>query len=530
MRYCICLFILWIPMALWGQTESPESIEQLREKGYQAKHNKQYSQALQYYKNILDQRPEDYDARLAVAKLYYLNNNCDSATVYFRRIYTNDSTDVEALNGLGKCRLRNGHTRQAISYFKKGVDYLPDHVPQYLKLAKAYSWQGELDKAIKVYQKASKIDDSYAKVWAGIGKMYYWKGQPQSAKSYYQKALALDSTNQKIRKKYQQILKALDYQVSGQLKMLQEKEETYEINALVQEYKLNKRFGDHFDLALNFLLDRSERNFTTKNRNDTTRWYDNTYLKAKYILPNHRFSGYIGASKSDGLLTTYGLSWKAHLSLGQFTVKNTLTAGYNYFYYWNQVGRRSIKDQLKIEYHRFTLSTHYRTGFVDAKPIRKYPSDAYTTNTNPFDSYQLALSYQLFKKPKIEMGGHYSFLNYEYKSPDYYTPYNRNLAGPTISLYNSFGAVYVYGNFSYNWGTESNYSTTDNSTPGIGKRPNNNPSEANITEETINVDNWSTSLELGYSGDNLSLSIGGSRFYNPYYEHLAAYISIKGYF
>jgi hypothetical protein len=126
---------------------------------------------------------------------------------------------------------------------------------------------------------------------------------------------------------------------------------------------------------------------------------------------------------------------------------------------------------------------------------------------NPYQSHGLSLSFRIIKRPEIKIGLNYSFLDYEYKSPLYYSPFNRNLTGASASIYYQVSKFYLFGNFAYNLGTEY--------------------SSGNKKDEKINVDNWSTGIELGYDFYPFSFSIGGSNFYNPYYQNLTGFFALK---
>lgn len=505
MKIVLFIFFLFVAFSSGAQ----ETEESYRKAGFEAMQAGKPQKAINNYSNILEIDPDDYDARLALGRLHYRNNNCDSAKYYYGLIYNNDTTDVEALNGFVKCFIREGKLDNAISCAKKAVKLMPEHVPEYLLLAKAYGYNGQMDKAIKTYKKANQIDATYSEVWAGIGKMYYWKSKPATAKKYYKKALELDPQNETIQKQFEEVKDVLKYRVKGRYQYLQEKEETYQIDALIQRYSVQKRVGDNFQLSLNFLLDYSNRDF--QNNLTNTRWFDNTWVKATWISEHHNASIYAGASSSDERLTTYGLSWKFNTKIGDISIENTLDGGYNYFYYWNQVGRKSLSNDLQLKYGSISLNISAETGSVDEKPVRKYPSEAYRMDINSYISYSGRLTWQFLEAPQMKLGISHSYYDYEYISAEYYTPNDRYLTGPFASFYKAFDKFYLYGMYSYNIGIEKYYYLSTGGAEQSG---------------TIDADNWSASVELGYNWDDFSLSANAGRFYNPYYQNFMAFISL----
>jgi len=511
----ILILILFV-VSSYGQNNDPEY---WRAKGYQAKVAGDYQTAVDNYLKIFTVDSTDYDARLALARLYTIQGKYKTSILFFNKIYQNDSTDVEALNGLGNCYILLDKTKTSVYYYERALFFLPGYVQQYFYLAKAYSYSGKLDEAIEVYREINKIDDTYSETWAGIGKMYYWKGKPKTAISYYERALELDPTNEKMIKEKQLVENELKFGLSLKVGPVQEVEENYEINALISRVKLEKRINDNFHVEANFLLDYSNRVFTD-NIADTTRWFNTTWVKGNWITEHHKVSAYVGYSTSDNLFSTYGLNWKLNYSFGKFKLKNSITAGYDYFYYWNRVGGKSLSDILSLSFGKLSFTTSYTIGNVDSVLVSDLISDTYGISDNPYNAYAFSLAYKILKRPAIKIGINHSYLNFTYKSPLYYSPFDRKLTGASASVYYDYKKFYIYGSFSYNLGTEIYYDEDSN---GSGNGSGNN----NTRTITMNVNNWSTNIETGYNLNPVTFSIGASNFYNPFYRNITGFFAIK---
>jgi hypothetical protein len=126
---------------------------------------------------------------------------------------------------------------------------------------------------------------------------------------------------------------------------------------------------------------------------------------------------------------------------------------------------------------------------------------------NPYQSYNLSLVCKVLKRPDIRIGLQNSYLDYQYKSPLYYSPFGRVLTGASASVYYNLHNFYIYSSFAYNIGSEY--------------------SEGKKSDVKIDVDNWSANVELGYDVYPFSFSVGGSNFYNPYYQNLTGFIALK---
>jgi len=503
--------LLILTMLITYSISNAQDTEQWRQKGYEAKENGNYETAIRFYSKILKVQPEDYDAQLALARLYFQIEDYQNAENLFLKIFNNDTTDVEALSGLGDVYLMTDKLDEAVEMYKKALEFLPENVPLYFKLAKAYSWQGKLQKAIDTYRRILKIDNTYSEAYQGIGKMYYWMEKPYSALEYYERAIALDPEELPIREEYNEIKKNLKYQLSGNFSFVNEKEESYNIDAIIQRYNVSKRINNYLNISAGFLLDYSNRDVTNTNVGDTTRFYDNTFAKISYLSEHHKVDVFTGFTVADNKFSSYGLAWRSNFSIGNFDITNTLLGGYDYFYYWNQVGQTAGQDDINIKYNKFELALSVAYGVVDKKPILDVPNDRYEEDFNPHIGYGAALSYKVLSLPKIVIGASYSYLNYDYKSRYYYSPLGRNLYGPTLSVYYALNKFYVYANAAYNIGSEYYYESFNNQLQTI----------------YIDVTNWSAAIEAGYSIDEWEFSVGGSKFYNPFYKNFTAYFSIK---
>jgi len=477
-------------------------IDSLRIKANEAKTNGDYKTALIHYKQILKMKADDYDAKFAIANLYYRQKNYKSSIVYFMDIHVSDSTDVKALTGLGDCHTYLNNLEKASEYYKKAISYSPSHVPTYFELAKVYSWQGKLNKAMDVFNETMMLNNTYSEAWQGIGKMLYWQDKPKSAIAYYKKALELSPDDKSVIKEYNEIRKGLKYQISADFKVLNESEDAYQINALIQNYQFKKRLNNKFEISAAFLLDYSDREFTNTTTGDTTRWFDNAAVKISKISKDHKIDLFGGYSKSDDKFSSYGINWKWKFYIKPLKFTNSLSAKYSYYYYWNKIGSKEFSDNFAVHYRKFKLNLSYTHGIVDRVLIADVPNDRYEVDYNKFDSYSMSLSYKLLTKPDINIAANYSYMDYEFKSSLYYSPFGRKLLGPSVSIYYPYKNLFFYASFSYNFGSEFYYDILDSS----------------LVKTNLDVDNWSALSKVGYNLNTFSFSLSANRFYNTYYS------------
>lgn len=513
MKYLLTTILIFFSLTFFAQ-----NTDQLRDLAYEHKVKGEPKESIIYYEKILNIDEEDYDAKLAIARLYFGMNDYKKSLNYYNLIYKNDETDIEALNGFSKCYHKLGNTEKAILFLNKAINISPRYIQQYFYLAKIYIEIGDLKNARKTYYKILKYDNTYSEAWQGIGKMYYWENKPKTAIKFYERALILDPTNKKISDELNNIKSELKFVAASTFKYINEEEESYEITALVQKYSVSKRFNDHFSLALNTLFDNSDRNFTDKKIADTNRWFDNTWLKINWISEHNKISTFFGGSSSDSKITAYGINWTSNFRISEIKFKNSLNASYDYFYYWNKVGKNSISNSLSATYKKFSLHASGNFGVIDKLEISDYYNNLYDTSlTNNYISYGISLKYQIFSKPKTTIALNHSYMDFDYKSPLYYTPYERVFNGASISSYYSVNKFYFYLGFGYNLGREVYYEENNS---GQGNN-------IKFKKSYLNVNNWSGDFEMGYNLSKFNFSLGLSHFDNPYYKSTNAFVSVK---
>jgi len=401
-----------------------------------------------------------------------------------------DTTNIDSLRNLGYQEMLKENYNVSATYYAQAIRYMPAYVPTYFNLAKAYIVMDDLDSAIIVYKSILKIDSSYAEAWAGIGKMLYWKGFPKSALENYDKAIKLDPSNKEILKVYKNVEDETKLVIKGSIHSVNENEEEYNIDAIIQKYSISKRTGDHFYFSINPMIDYSMRNYT--DQKEEKRWFDNTWVKLTYLNSHNKISAFVGASSSDNQLTSYGISWELYFNISKVKIKNSLMGAYDYFYYWNEVGHDYVSNTLNITYKRLVIDGTYRYAVVR----NNYIWDYYEKDKNPNKLINVAMKFRIFNVPKIFLGLSHQYRNYKYQSPLYYTPYERSLYGLYFSSYHSYKKFYNY--------VEGFYGT-----------------------DNYDVINWTGSFEIGLSFEKFSYSIGGFRFYNEFYKNYNLFFAIK---
>jgi tetratricopeptide (TPR) repeat protein len=469
-----------------------------RKAGYESRIDGRTEQALQAYLRVLQIDSPDWDANLAVARLYFELENYHASLQHYNNILSNDTTDVEALWGIGRCYFRTGEFGTAVNYYRKASVYLPDYSPILLDLASAFTNDNKLKEALNVYHRVIALDSTNIDALSGLGKLYYWSGKPYKSTKYYERAFKVDPINAELKQQLDRVKREMALNVNYQFHFVNENEPVsygsdtlaYNIDALIQRLSISKRMNDFLYITVSGLIDHSVREYSWQDTEK--RWFDNSYIKSTFLGGNHKIHLYAGYSKAEDQFSSYGIGWDYSRKFGKFRLSNSCLAGYDYYYYWNDVGHDFITNQLKLEYKNIILEGVYR--FANVREL--YILDLDTIGRNKGTLYTISGRYSFLKNPRISVGLYHQFRDYQYRSPKYWSPQDRKLNGLNTGIYWKISKkLYFYG-------------------------------YGNIGKDNYDIKHWEASSEIGFTHKTFSFSGGVYRFYNPWYESFDAYLSL----
>jgi len=480
-------------------TGDTTSAEYWRKLGFEAWTEGNMELSKRCYFRVILINPTDLDANLALARISFSTGDYENAIGNYILVLAVDSSHSESLWGIGRSHYRSGRFREAEQWYRKALMYLPGHLPLLEDLTYALINSNRPNDALEVYLDMIRADSSMAMAWFGAGRVFLNTGKPHTARKYLSRALKLEPGNEEIIGMIRQADRQLAFTAGYTLMYINEREPldmgsdtaAYNIDALVQVFSLSKRFSDRFLLRFSHLLDRSHREYF--GQEDERRWYDNTTLRSTLLLGAHQLSMHLGASAIENMFTTYGLHHAFNKTWGKITVANHFSAGYDYYYYWNQVGHDHVTNHLTLRRRKLRVDAVYR--YVNVREL--YLLDLDTVGRNPGEQYTVTVRYTFFSNPNITLGIYQNYRDYKYRSPRYWSPQERTLNGALMTLYwEPAKGIYL-------------------------------SATGNIGRDSDDIGHWEASGEIGYNRKTMSYSLGASRFSNPWYENFIAYLSVS---
>ncbi len=157
---------------------------------------KNYTEALQLYRNAAELRPGAADYSYKSGLCYRQLGKHENAIVCFKKAAVLDSTNSSYFAQLGYCYYFSTHCDSSIFFSLKAVSMDDENLSYYSNLALAYQKLDSTNKVADVYQKMVNLHqpDEVANLYFQIGSLYFSKRRTSDAIDAYKKALAVRPT------------------------------------------------------------------------------------------------------------------------------------------------------------------------------------------------------------------------------------------------------------------------------------------------------------------------------------------------
>jgi tetratricopeptide (TPR) repeat protein len=214
---------------VFGCGQGKDDTADSTEKGRTALDKGEFIEAVNIFREALNQKPSDRDLLFLMGTAYKKLDMFDSAIVYFKRgkiLYDHDREFNEelvelcpmfgdfsgAINAIATLVLLGDNEQMywyrlaelyyydrqltmAVKYYKLLIDENPQRASVYLKLSHTLSELKKYDEAIKVLHQCLDSIGSTPEAWANLGLNYMSTNQIDDAEAAFRSSLALDSDN-----------------------------------------------------------------------------------------------------------------------------------------------------------------------------------------------------------------------------------------------------------------------------------------------------------------------------------------------
>ncbi len=145
----------------------------------------------------LQQYPDDLDANLNLAGIYFNLQNFDQAVHYYQKVLTIDPKYKTAYNILGYIYAYTGDYSNAITTLNEYKELAPDEPNPYDSIGEIYLFQGDYKQAEKHFKQAIDVNEQFMPALIHLGDTYLDKGKYKRALKIFKKSLdkATDPTD-----------------------------------------------------------------------------------------------------------------------------------------------------------------------------------------------------------------------------------------------------------------------------------------------------------------------------------------------
>jgi len=214
------------------QTEANE-IRKLYNNGHTAMEVQNWSQAVDYFKAVLERKPDMMEAHLNLGFCYRMQGDVKNQIRYFAeaarlkpdmpnihhnlglaysdaRMYPQaiaefkkavelDPSLKDAHFSLGMALFKTDKYADAAAQFEKSLELSPDWVEAHLNLGTCYLKTEKENDAIEQFEKAAQLKPNSAEAQYNLGIVYRNRGQFDKASEFFQKALKIDPAYKQAR-------------------------------------------------------------------------------------------------------------------------------------------------------------------------------------------------------------------------------------------------------------------------------------------------------------------------------------------
>ncbi len=159
--------------------------------GINAHRSRHYGEAERWYREILEDVPDDLQANFMLGILTAQTNREDEAIELLKAVSQRDPNNFEALKWLAGVLSFKGHHAEAESYAHKAVALRGTDYDAKLKLSTAYFGQDKFVEAAQTFVSAIKLDRTRVDAYYGLATTFLRLGEPLRARDVLRDAVKI---------------------------------------------------------------------------------------------------------------------------------------------------------------------------------------------------------------------------------------------------------------------------------------------------------------------------------------------------
>lgn len=201
---------------------------------------KEYSKALDIYKRIRIESPDDVENLKSLAKLYGIINEYDNALRIYNELLKRFPDDYDIIFRTAQVYSWKADYPVSEKYFNRIISESPDYIDAYLGIARVYYWQQEYTSARHILKKALSKSPSDPEILSLLVKINFDAGNYNKAR-FYNNLLLIHDPGAEDGICFDKLLKLYTIEVEGGFDRVSTMEDWKEGNVAFS-YKPTKKF------------------------------------------------------------------------------------------------------------------------------------------------------------------------------------------------------------------------------------------------------------------------------------------------
>jgi len=157
----------------------------------------EYEEASYFFKNCVEDNPEDYPSLYNLLYCYEQLDQEQSAIDSLNKVLEHDPYCEVAWHQLGKVLMKIGKMKEALSALDFAIISDDSFTGAYIEKGKVLETMGKINEAIENYEVALNSNEPSAFIYKCIGRCHEQLGNTELAKQFYLKSIKLEPSNEK---------------------------------------------------------------------------------------------------------------------------------------------------------------------------------------------------------------------------------------------------------------------------------------------------------------------------------------------
>jgi len=157
--------------------------------------NQEYSKALEYFKQAIQENPTEPRYHLNISNVYIVLNDIEKAKQHLHEALRLNPFQPEPYNNLGRLYYKQMLIDEAMPFFERALRMNPDYWEAHYNLAHCFAKKNQLNRAITHYGEVVRLNPEHPNAHFNLGLACIEETKFETAALHLKRAFELDPTN-----------------------------------------------------------------------------------------------------------------------------------------------------------------------------------------------------------------------------------------------------------------------------------------------------------------------------------------------